>query len=296
MDGLPAAEGAASDLWEPGTSGAGVPEAGRVLFHTTHDLDADGPLLVLTHGVGGHADLWRPFLAELTRSRQDSGHSPLPTVAVDLLGHGRSPRAPGGDHSIAVQAAAVGAVVDHVVAGHFGANHPVVHLGHSMGGMVGLVDAAQRPAVRAVLCCSTKYQWSERELAGLLRQAAKPVRTHPDEDEARQRHLTLTGLTGILAADSPLLAPGVQSCDAGWQVTQDPGSYDIGVPDTPAWRRAADAPVHWAVGSRDPLVPLSSVTDLHPYVLEGVGHNPHLESPGALAHWVLGVLDQLDVR
>lgn len=258
-----------------------------MLFHASHDLDAEGPLLVLVHGVGGHGDLWAPFRQAL------GGLHRLSVVTLDLAGHGRS--AHSDDYSIAAQARAVGEVVDHVLT-RTDPHRPVVHVGHSMGGMVGMLDAAQRPAVRAVLCCSTKYQWGQPERGGLLRQAAKPVRTHATREEALARHLTLTGLHGTLSTDNPLLEAGVQRRGEAWQVSQDPRTYDIGEPDVPRWRSALGVPTPWLLGERDPLIPVASARAVSPHVLAAVGHNPHLEAPGATAAWVLDQLTALDLR
>lgn len=253
-----------------------------MLFHTTHDLDAEGPLLVLTHGAGGHADLWTTFrqvLSERTR---------LPILAVDLAGHGRSPRQ--ADYSVPAQAAAVGRVVDATLAAHFTSEHPVVHVGHSMGGMVGLLDAAVRANVPAVFCCSTKWTWSERERAGLARMASSSFSTYPAQERAVRKHLALTGLAEVLDPADPTVAAGVHETPHGWSPTQDPGIYQIGPTPVATWRAAAQArgtAVHWGVGAEDPLVPVSSLTPVLPTVFPRARHNPHIETPRAVTSWVL---------
>lgn len=92
--------------------------------------------LVLLHGFTGDAGTWAMLVAALSE-RPDFGRA---VWAVDLVGHGRSPR-PGAAaaHAIPAQAEAVAATlaargVDRAV-----------WLGYSMGGRVALTRAAQAP-------------------------------------------------------------------------------------------------------------------------------------------------------
>jgi pimeloyl-ACP methyl ester carboxylesterase len=94
-------------------------------------MPATTPTLVLVHGAWHGAWCWDPVLPGLAASG-------IPTVAVDLPGHGASV-APLGD--LASDAAALRASIDAV-------GGPVIVVAHSYGGAVASVGAAGCPAVR----------------------------------------------------------------------------------------------------------------------------------------------------
>ncbi len=91
---------------------------------------ADGPLVVCVHGLGGSAisfDLIARLLAAECR-----------IYSVDLVGHGRTP--------VLGRSATVGAsrrVVDHFLREVVG--EPAVLIGNSMGGLISLLQASERP-------------------------------------------------------------------------------------------------------------------------------------------------------
>ena len=89
------------------------------------------PLVVLVHGAWHGAWCWAALQAELDRRG-------VPSLAVDLPGHGVSPRPIGGLHD---DATAIAAVLDHLAAGGAG---PIVLVGHSYGGAVITQAAAGR--------------------------------------------------------------------------------------------------------------------------------------------------------
>ncbi len=93
------------------------------------------PSLVFVHGLGGTTATWDGVVALLS-----SSHS---TVAVDLLGHGRSPVPD--DPSLYTRDAAL-ADLDEVLAAFDG---PTVLVGHSLGGYLSLAHAATRPGAAA---------------------------------------------------------------------------------------------------------------------------------------------------
>lgn len=98
------------------------------------DLGGVGPPVLLLHGLMGRASTWRPVARWLTAH----GH----VLGLDARGHGRSAaRGPWTVRRMAADAA-------EVLAGH----GPGVVVGHSMGGLHGIVLAAARPdLVRALV-------------------------------------------------------------------------------------------------------------------------------------------------
>jgi esterase len=97
------------------------------LGHRTAGAAHGGPPVVLLHALGSSARTWAAFAARLPRR----------TIAVDLRGHGASPRT--GDYTLA-------AMADDVIG--FLGGHPTVDLvGHSLGGAVAMHVAMRAPGL-----------------------------------------------------------------------------------------------------------------------------------------------------
>lgn len=108
----------------------------------TWDLGGDGPALLLLHGTGFHAGVWRAVAAGgLTGSHR--------VWAVDQRGHGASEHAADGNYTDWHRFAAdTLAVVDAI-----GGDRPVDAAGHSLGGAVALMAEQLRPGTfRSIYC------------------------------------------------------------------------------------------------------------------------------------------------
>ncbi|MEN8235502.1 MAG: alpha/beta hydrolase [Actinomycetota bacterium] len=103
----------------------------RVAYDVTGDGEVD---LLLVHGITENRRFWDPLLDDFAARYR--------VIRVDLPGHGESD--PADDYSLARLAADVGAVLDEV-----GRGEPYA-VGHSLGGYVVSILAAQRPT-RAVV-------------------------------------------------------------------------------------------------------------------------------------------------
>jgi len=101
-----------------------------------HDLQGDGPLLVLVHGITENRHSWDPLTADLARDHR--------VLRVDLRGHGESPA--GDDYGVATLADDVAAVVAEVDPD----GPPPLLVGHSLGGMVVTAYAAAHDVRGAV--------------------------------------------------------------------------------------------------------------------------------------------------
>ena len=119
-----------------------------------HEVDGDGPTLVLLGSLGSDVCMWQPQLPALRERR---------LVRVDLPGHGGSP-VPDERFSIQDAARAVLELIDGSAS----------FCGISLGGLVAMAIAAEAPArvERLVLACTKPSfpppeQWAER--AALVR-------------------------------------------------------------------------------------------------------------------------------
>jgi pimeloyl-ACP methyl ester carboxylesterase len=105
-----------------------------------HYLDWDGPegapVLVLVHGLGGSVVNWATVAPHLARAYR--------VVAIDLAGFGRT-QTHGRDVSVSANTRLLGRFVDAVI------GHPVVLVGNSMGGLISVLLAHERPDLVAGL-------------------------------------------------------------------------------------------------------------------------------------------------
>ncbi|TIX80910.1 MAG: alpha/beta hydrolase, partial [Mesorhizobium sp.] len=103
-----------------------------------------GAPVLLIHGVGMNAAVWGPQI-ELMKDRWD-------VIAIDMLGHGRSPLPPE-DASLADYARQAIRLLDHLGLG------AVSIVGHSMGALVGqeiALDAPER--VRSIVSLNAVFR------------------------------------------------------------------------------------------------------------------------------------------
>jgi pimeloyl-ACP methyl ester carboxylesterase len=94
------------------------------------DFGGSGPLFVLVHGLGGAHVNWMAAGPMLTAHGR--------VLAVDLVGFGLTPRG-GRSASIHANARLLGRFIEEV------GDSPAIVVGNSMGGMVGILEAAARP-------------------------------------------------------------------------------------------------------------------------------------------------------
>jgi pimeloyl-ACP methyl ester carboxylesterase len=237
----------------------------------------DGPLMVLLHGLGHTAQVWRELI-DLLSQRWPGGW-----LAPDLPGHGRSPWLDA--YSFDGMAAEVATVLP--------AGRPVVAVGHSMGGVVALALAAVTPEVDGVLGFGIKVAWTEDELAAMAARAARPPRTFDSQDEACAAFVRFAGLDGVMSPDSQFGRSGVVGVDGGFRLATDPRTMAVGAPDMPAMLAAAraDARVLLARGASDHMVSAEQLgaVDRDAVTVPGAGHNLHVTHPELL----LGLLDDL---
>jgi predicted alpha/beta-fold hydrolase len=110
-----------------------TPHRGRL--HDARGLT--GPAVVCVHGLGGSHANWHDLGPLLAKHRR--------VIAVDLAGHGRTPRA-GRSASVSANVGLLARFLEDVVEG------PAVVVGNSMGAGIAVLLAAARPAAVRGLC------------------------------------------------------------------------------------------------------------------------------------------------
>lgn len=226
--------------------------------------------LVLIHGLGANADVWRAMEKSIDRR----------WIAPDLRGHGRSPhQAP---YGYAGYAADVAALLQQ--------HEEVDIVGHSMGGVVGMALATgwYGVKVRKVIAFGVKIRWAPDEAPKLHALARTPAKLFDAKEQAVERYLKVSGLFGLVDAGSPIAQSGVREENGKWRLAADPMINAAAGPELAPLVRAMQCPLRLAAGSKDPMV---NAADMAPYdpraqIIDGAGHNAQVERPGELWQWI----------
>lgn len=234
-------------------------------------------LLVLLHGMGSTREIWQPMLAVADEVWRGSW------LAPDLRGHGRSAHAQ--SYALGVHAADVAELVSGT-----GPWPEIVVAGHSMGGAVALALASGWFGIvpRCVFGLGIKVAWSEDKLAQLAKLARIPVRWFDTRELAIERYLRVSGLNGLVAADSPVALAGVVADENGWRLAADPATASVGPPSMADLLAAAHAPIHLGRGETDPMVTREQLLrwDAGAVELAGGGHNAMMQNPRGVWQWI----------
>ena len=259
---------------------------------------ADGPTILLVHGLGGshlNWDLLAPLLTPHGR-----------VYAVDLPGFGRSEP---GQRKASVQAnvAVVKRFIDEV------AGTPVVLVGNSMGGMISILVAGERPdAVSSLVLLDPAVPGPRRALDPLVALmfviyaipfvGERFLAKRRTSTSARARVIETLKLCGVDPDAVPPMVidrsitllderADVEGMDKAFLVAA--RSLLKLLVDPRRYRKAMASirlPVLLVHGDRDRLVPVAAARDIarrHPswrYLeMAGVGHVPQLQVPAELA-------------
>lgn len=121
------------ERWAAGLRSGSVRAAGHQWVYAYSDkAPKDAPTILMLHGYTGSKENWYPVAARLR------GHYRL--IIPDLPGWGESERIAGQDYGYAAQAQRVSDLISAL-----SLDRPVVVLGHSMGGGIAAVLAAEHP-------------------------------------------------------------------------------------------------------------------------------------------------------
>jgi pimeloyl-ACP methyl ester carboxylesterase len=234
-------------------------------------IGTGGRVLLLLHGLAGNGAVWRPLLDVM----KDQWHGQI--VVPDLRGHGRSPH--GGHYAFGQHAADV---ADLLAEGE-----RVTVVAHSMGAVVALTAASgwYGVSIDTILGFGVKtgFTVAEKEKARSL--ASAPVRWFDSRSEAADRFLRLSGLKGLADENAEAVAAGLREENGRWRVAADPRIFVPPAQDHAVLLRPDRVRLRLACGSEDSMVSAAQLRQFDPEAVElpGLGHNLHVEAPGALA-------------
>ncbi|MCW2778071.1 MAG: alpha/beta hydrolase fold [Frankiales bacterium] len=280
-----------------------------------HAVDHGGPsvpgrpTVVCVHGLGGSHANWHDLAPLLARTHR--------VLALDLAGHGRTPRA-GRSSSVRANRVLLDRFVDEVV------GEPVVLLGNSMGAAISVLQAAAEPAkVLGLVLIGPALPRTRRDVPdrALARQAAlyavpglagrslsrRRERLGPEGMVQETLELTTADATRVSpsmkALAVELLASRASGPDAEAAFLEAARSLGVLLARAGTYRAAiasVRAPALVLQGALDRLAPLSGVQQLAALqpgwqveVLDGVGHVPQIEVPERTASLVLPFLESL---
>jgi pimeloyl-ACP methyl ester carboxylesterase len=235
-------------------------------------------VVLLLHGLGATGDVWQGVHEQLA-------DGPCRWITPDLPGHGGS--APLAKYTFGHLAAQLADLVEE--------HEHVVVLGHSLGGVLGLALASGWFGGSIDRACGLgiKVAWSAAELAGAKAYAERPNKLYAGRTEAAERYLKVSGLGGLVDVDDPRVDPGLVEHVDGWRLACDPRTFAVGRPDVPGLLAASQAETLLAVGENDQMCSPEQVkeVDENATVLAGLGHNAHVEDPGAMVKLINDLLN-----
>ncbi len=266
-------------------------EAATQLPLFVHRSGSGGTPCVLIHGLGDGAYVWTDFVRHLPADYQ--------ALAVDLRGHGYSPRSAGGQYFTHQHVADVTATLDRL-----GLERPVL-IGHSLGGDVAMRIAIAQPQRIAALVIVDfgpesgpsgmrvihNLKHSMREYATVQEYLRWLTRTRPMISAELLEHCAVESLEG--------------SAEGGFRLRVDPAIFWANAPHrNPKIEWAALAsiacPTLLLRGAASAVLPkavaekmAAAVPDCTLLEVSKSGHAIMLENPGAFRQCVCDFLNRL---
>lgn len=229
-------------------------------------------VLVLLHGMGANASVWRRLLPLVETHWQGRW------LAPDFRGHGRSLAEP--PYGYGIHAADVAALLTEEGA------TDVTLLGHSFGGLIAALIGTGwfGHKVRRVATVGVKIVWTEEEIAKSRELAQRPARAFETREEAIERHLKVSGLFGLMDPRSADALPGVREQGGKHYIAFDTRAAGGVGPSVETLLKLCAAPLRLSAGANDPMVALAHMQRVDPaaVAIPGAGHNVHWEAPEAV--------------
>jgi pimeloyl-ACP methyl ester carboxylesterase/RimJ/RimL family protein N-acetyltransferase len=253
------------------------------------DFGGTGPAVLLLHGLAGHAEEWLQTAGWLTERCR--------VVALEERGHGRSSRAPA-EVSLEARLADAAFIIERLRLA------PVVVIGQSLGGHLGILLAATRPElVRALVAAEASPEGGNPALVDdVVRHVSDSLRSWPVPFPSREAALEYFG-GHSLKADA--WSAGLEPREGGLRPR-----FDVAV--LGRMLREAISRDHWREWERircPVLVVRAEHGTLEPAQINamaerlprarcveipGAGHDLHLECPEAWREAVIEFLESVD--
>ena len=263
--------------------------------------EGEGEILLLVHGVAGNSATWRDVIAELAQD--------FHVIAPDLLGHGQSDK-PRSDYSLGGYAVWLRDFLDAL-----GIPRATV-IGQSLGGGIALQLAYQhrQRCERLVLISSSglepELSWPLRALSAPGAELVLPVVAPQPVLDAGNRIRALMASAGVRHSGGDELWDLLSSLSDGatrhafLRTLRSVVDYrDQTVTAMNRLDLAAQLPVQLIWGERDRVMPIAHGYAAHKAlpgsrltVLAGVGHFPHVESPGLVTGAIRDFVESTERR
>lgn len=268
------------------------------------DFGGTGRPLLMVHGLGGAALNWMAVGDAIATDHH--------ALAVDLAGFGETPLH---RRSAAVgsNAALVHGFIEHVI------GEPVVLMGNSMGGHIGVIEASANPKwVDALVLVDAAIpgvhvRRPKPAMLGVMTALSVPGLAHAlltRQERARGAEGIVQLALELVCADPSRVDPDVVAAhvrltrererlgkQADRVFLQAARSIGLRMADPRFWRRVAavEAPTLVIHGSLDRVIPVEAALELARRrpdwtleIIEGVGHVPMMEAPGAFLRALSG--------
>jgi pimeloyl-ACP methyl ester carboxylesterase len=257
------------------------------------DFGGDGPLVLLLHGLAGHADEWAQTASWLTARCR--------VIALDARGHGRSERFPA-DVSRESLVADAAFVVERL------SLQPVVVVGQSLGGLTALSLAARLPELlRGLVLVDASPAGGGGDVEEGVNAVARRLRKWPTPFRSRSEAQALFAdrFGAGLAAEA--WTSGLEHGKDGWRPRFDVAvlaemlRQAISAPSWTEWEhiRCPTLVVQAGDGGVDAETAAEMVERL-PGVrmveLAGAAHDLHLDQPDEWREILSNFLDSLDAH
>jgi len=268
--------------------------AGHRWVYALRDSDrADAPTLVMVHGFTGSKENWYPLAKAL------GGRYRI--VIPDLPGWGASERKPGADYGFVAQSDRLAQFIE-MVARRPGSE--VVLLGHSMGGGIAALTAAEHPASvdRVGLFDAAGVRFKDNQFGAAVLDGANPFAVH--DQASLQRYLDTVFHD---EASKPMIPWPASSALIRWRIAQAPFEQSVldrigrsderFLPGDAATRIDQPALLLWC--RQDEVIDASAL-DLYAVrmpqaqkvLLDECGHMSIIEKPAAAAAAVVSLIEQ----
>ena len=166
------------------------------------DFGGRGSPVLFLHGLGGHAGEWTETASWLTKTHR--------VLALEVRGHGHSERRPP-DVSPEAQIDDVAFVIEQLAGG------PVALVGHSLGGLIALVVAAQRPELVHALVLAEAFPGDGGEGEEAAASIAESLRRWPVPFKTRDAAASFFTARFESEAAGEVWASGLEHTAEGWR-------------------------------------------------------------------------------